>query len=156
MRLAAYQPDIALNVGGLIRLAACFAVPLDVIEPCGFPFSLKAVRRAAMDYADIADITRWDSWDAWRSGAPGGRIVLLTTAAATPVWDFEFRPDDRLLLGRESAGVPPDVHAAADARIAIPMPGGGRSLNVAMAAGIVIAEATRRMRAPATVIGSPA
>jgi tRNA (cytidine/uridine-2'-O-)-methyltransferase len=153
MRLAAYQPDIALNVGALIRLSACFGAPLDVIEPCGFPFSLKAVRRAAMDYADIADLTRWDSWDAWRRGAPPGRIVLLTTAAETAVWDFAFRPDDRLLLGRESAGVPPEIHAAADARIAIPMPGGGRSLNIAMAAGIALAEAMRQMRAAPEMVG---
>jgi tRNA (cytidine/uridine-2'-O-)-methyltransferase len=146
MRLAAYQPDIALNVGALIRLSACFATPLDIIEPCGFPFSLRAVRRAAMDYADLADLTRWDSWEAYLRGGPPGRIILLTTSAEIAVWDFPFLAADRLLLGRESAGVPPGVHAAADARVAIPMPGGGRSLNIAMAAGIALAEATRQMR----------
>ncbi len=154
MRIAAYQPDIAPNVGALIRLSACFAAPLDVIEPCGFPFSLKAVRRAALDYADLAELARWDSWEAYFRDGPPGRIVLLTTAAETPVWDFAFRPDDRLLLGRESAGVPADVHAAADARVVVPMPGGGRSLNVAMAAGIALAEATRQMRGGAGVLGS--
>lgn len=146
MRLAAYQPDIALNLGAMVRLCACFATPLDVIEPCGFAFSVKALRRSAMDYAESADVTRWESWDSYQGGGLPGRLILLTTAAATPLWDFRFAPDDRILVGRESAGVPPGVHAAADARLAIPMPGGGRSLNVAMAAGMALFEAMRQTR----------
>lgn len=148
MRLAAYQPDIPQNLGALMRLSVCFDMPLDVIEPCGFPFSTRAVRKAAMDYGAQADITAHDSWDrfqaARRKCAPAGRLILLTTKGATAHWDCEFRVDDTLLLGRESAGVPDDVHEAADARVLIPMPGGGRSLNIAMAAGIVAAEAIRQ------------
>ena len=145
LRLAAFQPDIAQNLGGMIRLSACLDVPLDVIEPCGFPFSVKALRRAAMDYADIADITRHDSWDSFR-GDTNGRLVLMTTVGATDLWDFTFQPGDVILMGRESAGVPDSVHSAADAHIRIPMPGGGRSLNVAMSAGIAVAEACRQLR----------
>ena len=145
LRLAAFQPDIAQNLGGMIRLSACLDVPLDVIEPCGFPFSIKALRRTAMDYADIADITRHDSWNDFRANT-AGRLVLMTTEGATDLWDFTFEPGDVILMGRESAGVPNDVHAAVDARIRIPMPGGGRSLNVAMSAGIAVSEACRQLR----------
>ena len=145
IRLAAYQPDIAPNLGTMIRLCACLGVPLDVIEPCGFPFSVKALRRAAMDYADIAEVVRHDSWSAFQSQRRG-RLVLLTTKAAVPVWDHSFTPGDVLMVGRESAGVPQDVHVAADARVAIPMPGGGRSLNVAVAAGMALGEAMRQLR----------
>ena len=145
MRIAAFQPDIALNLGAMIRLAACFGVPIDIIEPCGFPFSVKALRRSAMDYADIAEITRHISWDSFQKTRKG-RLILLSTKAATPLWDFDFKANDILMTGRESAGVPDDVHHAADAAVIIPMPGGGRSLNVAMSAGIVLAEATRQLR----------
>ena len=99
-----------------------------------------------MDYADIADITRHDSWENYLSNKPSGRIILMTTQGATPLWDFTFRKTDTILMGRESAGVPPEVHAQADAAIIIPMPGGGRSLNVAMSAGIAVAEAARQLR----------
>ncbi len=146
LRLAAYQPDIAANLGSMIRLAACFAIPLDVIEPCGFPFSVKALKRSAMDYADIADITRHDSWQDFQLAQAPRRIVLLSTKAATNLWDFSFLPGDTLMMGRESAGVPADVHAAVGARVFIPMPGGGRSLNVAVSAGISLAEAIRQTR----------
>ena len=145
LRLAAFQPDIAQNLGGMIRLSACLNVPLDVIEPCGFPFSIKALRRAAMDYADIADITRHDSWEDFLADTPG-RLVLMTTEGATDLWDFNFAPGDVILMGRESAGVPQNVHSAVNARIRIPMPGGGRSLNVAMSAGIAVAEGCRQLR----------
>lgn len=145
IRIAAFQPDIALNLGAMIRLAACFGVPIDVIEPCGFPFSVKALRRSAMDYADIAEIKRHVSWDSFQQQRQG-RLILLSTKAAMPLWDFEFQSGDILMTGRESAGVPDAVHAAADAAVLIPMPGGGRSLNVAMSAGIVLAEATRQCR----------
>lgn len=145
LRIAAFQPDIAPNLGTMIRLAACFDSPIDVIEPCGFPFSVKALRRAAMDYADLADITRHASWDDFQA-ARKGRLILLTTQAATDLWDYRFQPGDTLMMGRESAGVPEDVAAAADARLLIPMPGGGRSLNVAVSAGIALGEATRQLR----------
>jgi len=145
LRIAAFQPDIAPNLGTMIRLAACFDVAIDVIEPCGFPFSVKALRRAAMDYADLADITRHNSWEAFQARRQG-RLILLTTKAATPLWDFSFAAGDTILLGRESAGVPDMVASAADARLLIPMPGGGRSLNVAVSAGIALGEATRQLR----------
>lgn len=144
MRLATYQPDIPQNLGALMRLSVCFDMPLDVIEPCGFPFSTRAVRKAAMDYGAEANITAHNSWDAFQGKPRAGRLILLTTKGATPHWDCAFHPGDTLLLGRESAGVPADVHEAADARVLIPMPGGGRSLNIAMAAGIVAAEAIRQ------------
>ncbi len=147
VKLAAFQPDIAQNLGSMIRLGACFDVPLEIIEPCGFPFSVKALRRSAMDYADIADITRYDSWECFLTERSGGRIVLMTTEGATPLWDFRFQAGDTILMGRESAGVPDEVRARADAAVLIPMPGGGRSLNVAMAAGMAVAEALRQLRA---------
>jgi len=146
VRLAVFQPDIAQNLGTMIRLGACLGVPLDVIEPCGFPFSIKALRRSAMDYADIADMTRHDSWDWFQRDRPAGRLVLMTTEGATPLWDFTFQAGDTILMGRESAGVPPEVRADVDAALLIPMPGGGRSLNVAVSAGIVLGEATRQLR----------
>jgi len=99
-----------------------------------------------MDYADIANITRHDSWETYLENKPAGRIVLMTTDGATPLWDFVFRTGDTLLMGRESAGAPAEVHDVADAAVLIPMPGGGRSLNVAMSAGIALAEAMRQLR----------
>ena len=146
MRLAVYQPDIAPNLGSMIRICACFGVPLDIIEPCGFPLSLKSLRRAAMDYADIAEMTRHDSWESFRRCDQDGRLILLTTKGGCELWDFRFQPDDVLLMGRESAGVPQDVAEACAAQVRIPMPGGGRSLNVAVSAGIAIGEATRQLR----------
>ncbi len=147
MRLCAFQPDIAPNLGAMIRLSACFGVPLDIIEPCGFPLSIKTLRRSAMDYADIADLTRHDSWDHFQTAQHGtGRLVLLTTKASDVLWDFKFRPDDTIMMGRESAGVPEDVHAACDAHIRLPMTGAARSLNVAMCAGMALSEALRQTR----------
>jgi len=144
LRIAAFQPDIAPNLGTMIRLAACFDAGIDVIEPCGFPFSVKALRRSAMDYADIADISRHASWQDFQAGRTG-RLILLSTKAATPLWDFSFENGDTIMMGRESAGVPADVASACDARLLIPMPGGGRSLNVAVSAGIALGEATRQL-----------
>ncbi len=145
LRLCAFQPDIAQNLGAMIRIGACFDVPVDVISPCGFPFSVKALRRSAMDYADIAEVVHHDSWAAYQASRRPGRLVLLTTAADGDLWDFEFQHRDTLIMGRESAGVPADVHGAVDARVRVPMPGGGRSLNVAVTAGISIAEAMRQL-----------
>jgi tRNA (cytidine/uridine-2'-O-)-methyltransferase len=146
MRLALFQPDIPQNVGGGIRLCACLGVFLDVIEPCGFPLSDKSVKRAALDYGPEADLTRHDSWAAFQA-APArrtGRLVLFTTKGAEPLYDFAFRPGDTLLFGRESAGVPADVHTAVDARLYIPIRPSTRSLNVIAAAAIGLGEALRQ------------
>ncbi|MCP5074267.1 MAG: tRNA (cytidine(34)-2'-O)-methyltransferase [Rhodobacteraceae bacterium] len=146
MRICAYQPDIAPNLGAMIRLSACFGVPLDIIEPCGFPLSLKSLRRTAMDYADIADLTRHDSWDDFQKQSNQARLVLLTTKADAVLWDFTFKPNDILILGRESAGVPDAVQNACHAHVRLPMTGAARSLNVAMCAGIALSEALRQMQ----------
>ncbi len=143
LRLALYQPDIPQNCGTLLRLGACLGVPLDVIEPCGFVLSDRLLKRAGMDYLDKAALTRHADWDAFRARLPG-RLVLLTTAGEQSYHAFSFRPDDTLLLGRESAGVPPEVHQAADARLAIPMKAGLRSLNVAVAGAMALGEALRQ------------
>jgi tRNA (cytidine/uridine-2'-O-)-methyltransferase len=144
MRLALYEPDIPQNLGAFIRLAACLATPLDVIEPCGFPVDDKRIRRAAMDYYDLAALRRHASWAAFQRDRPAGRLVLLTTAGAVPLPQARFQADDTLLLGRESAGVPAEVHAAADLRVRVPMQEGARSLNVALAAAMVLSEALRQ------------
>lgn len=144
MRLALYEPDIPQNLGAFIRLSAGLGVPLDVIEPCGFPVDDKRIRRAAMDYYDLATLVRHASWAAFCRDRPPGRLVLLTTTGAERLPDAIFRPDDTLLLGRESAGVPEGVHAAADLRVRIPLQAGARSLNVALAAAMVLSEALRQ------------
>ena len=144
MRIAAFQPDNPHNLGALMRLSVCMDAELHVIEPCGFPYSDKAVRRAAMDYAADVRLRSHRSWAAFQGERPAGRLILLTTKAETPHWRHGFRAEDYLVLGQESAGAPEFVHEAADARLAIPMPGGGRSLNIAIAAGIVAAEALRQ------------
>lgn len=145
MRLALYQPDIPQNTGTILRLGACFGVPVDIIEPCGFPFSDRGLKRAGMDYLSQADYVRHADWAAFRAAqAPDARLILLTTRAAEPYCDFRFAPGDTLLLGRESAGVPEDVHETADARLLIPMRPGARSLNVAVAAAMVLGEALRQ------------
>lgn len=146
LRLATYQPDIAQNLGAMIRLSACLETPLDIIEPCGFPLSVKALRRTAMDYADLAAMTRHADWQAFRDSAPRRRLVLLTTKGDCTLWDHRFAPGDTLLMGRETAGVPADVHAAADRRVTIPIAAQTRSLNLATAAAIALAEALRQLR----------
>ncbi|MDP9103594.1 MAG: tRNA (cytidine(34)-2'-O)-methyltransferase [Pseudomonadota bacterium] len=146
MRLALFQPDIPQNLGGAIRLTACLGVPLEVIEPCAFPLSDRALRRAAMDYGDVAQVTRHAGWEDFRTETrkSGARIVLFTTRGAEPFHRFAFREDDVLLFGRESAGVPDDVHDAADARLVIPIQRGMRSLNLAVSAAIGLAEGLRQ------------
>jgi tRNA (cytidine/uridine-2'-O-)-methyltransferase len=150
MRLALYQPDIPQNTGAILRLAACFGLPVDVIEPCGFVFDDRRMRRAGMDYLEHVELQRHRSWEAYQSMRAGkaGRLILLTTKGAVPHVDVRFEAADSLLLGRESAGVPDEVHAAADLRIRIPMRPGLRSLNVAMAAAIVAGEAMRQLGFP--------
>lgn len=145
MRLALYEPDIPQNTGTLLRLAACFGLPVDIIEPCGFVFGEKQMRRAGMDYLSLVNYTRHESWHDFFDSHQG-RIVLLTTKGAMPHTDFEFQSDDILLLGRESAGVPDDVHNAADTRLRIPMRANTRSINVAMAGAIVLGEALRQTK----------
>ena len=148
MRLALYQPDIPQNAGNLLRTAACLDVAVDIIEPCGFVIDDRAFRRAGLDYLAGVALTRHVSWDDFmaqrRASAAPGRLILLTTKASTPYTRFAFHADDCLLLGRESAGAPDEVHAAADARVVIPMAAGRRSLNVAVAGAVVLAEALRQ------------
>ena len=134
LRIALYQPDIPGNTGAIMRLAACFGVALDVIGPAGFDMSDRALRRAGMDYPDMATLRRHDDWDAFETErkTQGRRLVLFTTTAQLAYADFAFAASDILLFGRETAGVPEHVHEAADARLLIPMPGGGRRLNQAM------------------------
>jgi tRNA (cytidine/uridine-2'-O-)-methyltransferase len=144
MRLALFQPDIPQNLGAAVRLCACLGVPLEVIEPCGFPLSDRSLKRAAMDYGAAAQVVRRDSWAAFQAGRPQGRLVLFTTRSAEPHHRFGFRADDVLLFGRESAGVPDEVHAAADARLFIPIRPETRSLNVVAAAAMALGEALRQ------------
>lgn len=147
MRLVLFEPDIPQNAGTLMRLAAALGVALDLVEPCGFILDDRRLRRAGMDYLDHVDLTRHASWAAFQRDRAAGRVVLLTTRAAVPYTAFAFRPDDLLLLGRESAGVPPEVHEAADARVVIPLRPPARSLNVALAAAMVLGEALRQTAA---------
>ena len=144
MRLALYEPDIPQNTGAVLRLAACFGVAVDLIEPLGFVLDDRRLKRAGMDYLARAAIVRHGSWQRFLAARAGGRLVLLTTAASLAYHRFAFRADDTLLLGRESAGAPPELHEAADARVRIPMTCGARSLNVALAAAIALAEALRQ------------
>ncbi|HWJ69478.1 MAG TPA: tRNA (cytidine(34)-2'-O)-methyltransferase [Sphingobium sp.] len=146
MRIALHQPDIAGNVGTILRLAACWDIPVDIILPCGFPASDKQLQRAAMDYGGHVDVTRHPDFDTFaqaRLGA-GARLVALTSAGETRLTDARFRPDDILLMGRESAGLPPELHARAALRVRIPMARGFRSLNLAVATGIALGEALRQ------------
>jgi tRNA (cytidine/uridine-2'-O-)-methyltransferase len=144
MRLALYQPDMPPNVGTLLRAGACLGVPVDVIEPCGFPYSDHAVRRSAMDYLAHAEIIRHGSWAAFLAKPRQGRLVLLSTKASMAYCDFRFRANDTVLVGQESVGVPDEVAAAADAVLCIPMRPGMRSLNIAVAAAMVLGEALRQ------------
>jgi tRNA (cytidine/uridine-2'-O-)-methyltransferase len=147
MRLALFQPDIPQNTGALMRIGACFRVPVDIIEPCGFPFDDKRLRRTAMDYGEACVLERHSSWEAFQAATAdrGGRLVLLTTAAALSYVDFAYGPEDVLLLGRESAGVPDFVVAAAAAKLRIPIAREQRSLNVAVAGAVVLAEGLRQI-----------
>jgi tRNA (cytidine/uridine-2'-O-)-methyltransferase len=150
LRLGLYQPDIPQNAGTILRLCACLGVAADIIEPAGFPATDRAFRRAGMDYLDQVEIARHVSWtafrEAFRPGGPlaGRRLVLATTRGAVAHTAFTFSDDDVILLGRESAGVPEQVHAAADARIFVPMRSGLRSLNIAVAAAMLLGEALRQ------------
>jgi tRNA (cytidine/uridine-2'-O-)-methyltransferase len=143
MRLALHQPDQPGNVGAILRLGACLGVGIDVIEPCGFPFSHRSLKRVGMDYVEVATVARHANWQAFKAQAPG-RVVLLTTKGGVRLDEVGFEPADTLLMGAESVGVPDDVHAAVDLRVRIPQAAGTRSLNIAVAAGIALAEALRQ------------
>jgi tRNA (cytidine/uridine-2'-O-)-methyltransferase len=145
-RLALYQPDIPQNTGTMLRLAACLGVPVDIVEPAGFDVSDRNFRRAGMDYLDRIEIVRHPHWRAFeeRRRASGARLVLATTRGAEPYTALTYRPDDVIMMGRESAGVPEEVHGAAEARVLIPMREGLRSLNVAASAAMILGEALRQ------------
>lgn len=161
MRLALYEPDIPQNTGTILRLAACLGLAVDIIEPCGFLLDDRRLRRAGMDYLEGVSLARHSSWAAYcesraaqardrtrDTAGTAGRLLLLTTRGDRAYTDIAYRPDDTLLLGRESAGVPEAVHACADRRLVIPMQAGARSLNVALAAAMVAGEALRQLGGP--------
>jgi tRNA (cytidine/uridine-2'-O-)-methyltransferase len=145
IRLALYQPDMAPNTGAMMRLCACLGVGLDIIEPCGFPFDDRKLKRAAMDYVDHLEYRRHFSWNDFRGQLGARRLVLLTTKAELSYDRFAFKADDVLMVGRETSGVPPEVHRSVDASVLIPMHPAARSLNVGMAAAIVLSEALRQI-----------
>jgi tRNA (cytidine/uridine-2'-O-)-methyltransferase len=146
MRIALYQPDIPQNTGTILRLAACLGVAVDIVMPTGFDLSTRALKRAALDYIEAVDINRWGSFGEFRksTNTTDARIILMTTKAAQIYTDAEYLPSDILLAGRESAGVPEEVHAAADLRVRVPMHENLRSLNVAVAMAMVLGEAMRQ------------
>ena len=146
LRIALYQPDIAGNTGTILRFAACLGLAVDIIEPAGFDISDRSLKRAGMDYLAAVTLTRhvnWDRFEEWRA-ASGRRLVLASTRAAGLYTAFAYRPDDILLFGRESAGVPDRVHETADGRVLIPMVEGQRSINVALSAAMICGEALRQ------------
>ncbi len=147
MRLVLYQPEIARNAGAAIRAAACFGAALDLIEPCGFPADARGLKRAAMDYGALAPPTLHASWPAFLTSAAraSGRLILLSTKADISLWDFAFAADDLLMIGQESAGVPPDVRIACDVSLRIPIAPAARSLNAAAAGAIALAEMRRQV-----------
>ena len=144
MRIALYQPDIPQNTGTILRMAVCFGLPVDIIEPCGFIWNSKELKRAGMDYLDKVDVTRHMAWETFLQKHNKERLVLLTTKASVPYTSFQFQRDDILLFGRESAGVPENVHQAVQARIRIPMKPDERSLNLALSCAMATAEAMRQ------------
>lgn len=147
LHLALFEPDIPQNTGAVLRTAACLGVPAHLIEPCGFVLTDTRLKRAGMDYLDRLSLVRHASWAAFQKARPGRRLVLLTTKGATGLPGFAFRPGDMLLFGRESAGVPDDVHQAADERLRIPMVPGTRSLNLAASAAMVLGVALTQLGA---------
>ncbi len=146
MKIILYQPDIAGNFGAIMRSCACFNIDLEVIEPCGFPLTSKAIRLAAMDYRTTQGIVRHKSWEKFLEVPESGRLVLLTTKGLTPLNDFQFQKDDRLIFGRESAGVPETVHSASDEKIIIPIATGMRSFNLATSVVISAYEGLRQLK----------
>lgn len=145
LNIALYQPDIAQNVGAAMRLCACMGLTLDIIEPCGFPWDPKKIRQSGMDYVGQVDIIRHSSWEAFKAAYPQRRIILMTTKSSIPYTDFTFRSGDILMAGRESAGVPFDIHQELENRIVIPMAGTARSLNIINATAMITGEALRQI-----------
>ena len=149
LNLTLFQPEIAQNMGAVIRLCACFGITLNVIEPCGFPFSSKALKRAAMDYAHFAEVKRHvnfkNYYEKMITKVKNNRLILFSTKGNHALWDFKFHKNDHLIFGNESSGVPTNVSEQVDSQVYIPMPGRGRSLNIAVSAGIGLAEATRQL-----------
>lgn len=146
IHLAVVEPDIAPNLGAILRLGACLAAPVHVVEPCGFAFSPKAWRRSAMDYADLAEVHRHDSWERFSEAMAGRRLLALSTRGETELWSERFAPGDVLMLGSESRGLPAHALSAASRALRIPLQPGARSLNVGMAGAIALAEALRQLR----------
>ena len=150
MRISIFQPDIPQNLGALLRVSACLEIPLDIIEPCGFPFSEKKLKRTAMDYISHADFRSFIDYQAFKNQQlkekPNSRVILLTTKSKKNYLDFRFQKNDRLLLGRESAGVPEYIHESVDDAVTIEMPGRGRSLNIVVSCVMVLSEAIRQTR----------
>ncbi|MBX7492590.1 tRNA (cytidine(34)-2'-O)-methyltransferase [Qipengyuania sp. 1NDW9] len=144
MRIALFEPEIAGNVGAVMRTCACMGASVDLIEPLGFPWDDRRVRRAAMDYIDHVEVVRHKSFDAFREAMGESRLVLFTTRATQSSYDFEYRADDVLLFGKESAGVTDDVRASVDASVRLPMRAEVRSLNLATSAAIALTEALRQ------------
>ena len=144
MRIALFEPEIAGNVGAVLRLGACMGTPVDLIEPMGFVWDDRRVRRTAMDYIDHVEITRHASFDAFRAGIGASRLVLFTTKSSASIYDFSFASDDILLFGKESAGVPVTVADACQARVRIPMRPQVRSMNLASSAALALGEALRQ------------
>ena len=147
VEIALYEPDIPQNTGAVMRTAVCLGVAVHIIEPCGFVLSDAKLKRAGMDYLDRLILRRHASWARFRADTAGRRVVLLTTAADERLTDFRFQAGDMLLFGRESAGVPADVHGAADRRVRIPLAPGTRSLNLAASAAMVLATALDQLGA---------
>lgn len=141
-----YQPDIPQNMGAMMRLCACMDVSLEIIEPCGFPWNDKKISKSGMDYLSAVKTTRHKDWDAFLTAMGTRRIILMTTKGAALHYDFEFMAGDVLLAGRESAGVPENVHERADARVVIPMENGQRSLNIVNATSMILGEALRQTK----------
>ncbi len=146
LNIAMFQPDIAQNTGAVMRLCACLGVDLDIIEPCGFILDDEKLRRVAMDYIDIVKYRRHLSWQHFLDYYKGRRLVLLSTKASDDYLDFKFAPNDILILGRESAGVPEEVAEVCDSKVKVDMINGVRSLNVAMTAAIITSEAVRQIK----------
>lgn len=145
MKILLYQPDIAGNVGTIIRMCACLGLDLDIIEPCGFPFNKETIKKSGLDYIDKVNITRYDSFNEYKIQNKNSRIVLLTTKSSTNYLKFNFKENDILMVGRESAGVPDEIHNSVDSRVVIEMKENTRCLNVAISLAMVVGEAIRQI-----------
>jgi len=146
LHVALYQPDIPQNVGAAIRLCACLGLTLDIIEPCGFPWDLKKIKQSGMDYLEEATIIRHNSWESFKETYKDRRFVLMTTKSPIPYTEFGFSNKDILIAGRESAGVPEEIHQEIESRVVIPMDGKARSLNIINATAMITGEALRQVK----------